>query len=132
MAPIHRLTLVRVMHASVEDLRLVAAMNRIRAEYVAMDPSIANVLRTGARDDRVGVLQTYSLGARSTWLSSYVASAVAFISAVNSIVAAAVGAVVADAFGTPGPVAAVAAVLTAALYFTAAHVIGEHAYTRGL
>jgi hypothetical protein len=56
------LTALRVRNASQEDMLFVVAMNRIRAAYVAIDPTIAEHLVTGWSDDEAGVTRTYVMG----------------------------------------------------------------------
>lgn len=52
-------TLGRMLDASVEDLRSIAGMNRIRNAYVQMAPGVAPYLSAGIHDDSAGVLETY-------------------------------------------------------------------------
>ena len=95
---------------------LVAAMNRLRAAYVAMDPSLKNHLMTGWTDDARGLNLTYSMGVRRSRLSFFLASAFVFLGSVNVIVAAGLGAVLANAVGAGGPAPTLLGVAFAALY----------------
>lgn len=52
-------TLGRMLDASVEDLRSIAGMNRIRNAYVRMAPAVRPFLSTDIHDDSAGVLETY-------------------------------------------------------------------------
>jgi len=52
-------TLGRLLDASVEDLRSIAGMNRIRNAYVRIAPGVEPFLSAGTHDDSAGVLQTY-------------------------------------------------------------------------
>lgn len=76
------LTNVRVNNVGAEDLMYVLAMNRLRAAYLELDPSIAPHLMASAHDDMSGMEQTYFwLGPRSS-LSQVAGSSMIFISAV--------------------------------------------------
>jgi len=52
-------TLGRMLDASVDDLRSLAGMNRIRNAYVQIAPAILPYLSTGIHDDSAGVLENY-------------------------------------------------------------------------
>jgi hypothetical protein len=54
------LTQLRVGNASLEDLAHVIGMNRLRAAYVEIDPTIQRYLVTSPHDDHKGVWQTYN------------------------------------------------------------------------
>ena len=56
------LTAVRVYNASHEDAALIIGMNRLRAAYVEMDPSIAEYLVASPHDDQAGLMFTYTFG----------------------------------------------------------------------
>jgi hypothetical protein len=111
------LTALRVRNASQEDMLLVVGMNRLRAAYVAMDPTIADHLVTGWTDDEVGVNQTYAMGFSRHPLAHVFASAFVFTGTVNAIVAAGLGAVIADAAGTRGWVTSVISGVAGVAYF---------------
>lgn len=119
------LTALRVRNASQEDLMLVAGMNRLRAAYVAMDPSVGEHLVTGWTDDPSGIRRTYAMGVRRSGLSHFLASTYVFASTVNVIVAAGLGAIVADASGAGGT-ATVLAGIGAALAYAVAVVLPAH------
>jgi hypothetical protein len=110
------LTALRVRNASQEDLMLVAGMNRLRAAYVEMDPSISRHLVTGRTDDRAGIRRTYAMGVPRSGLSHFLASAYLFASAVNGIVAAGLAAVVADTAGAGGAATALVGSAAALTY----------------
>jgi hypothetical protein len=110
------LTALRVRNASQEDLMLVAGMNRLRAQYVAMDPSLKDHLVTGWTDDTVGIDRTYAMGVHRTGLAHFLASAFVFVGSVNVVVAAGLGAVLADTAGAGGPATFVLGLLSAVLY----------------
>lgn len=52
-------TLGRMLDASVDDLRSIAGMNRIRNAYVRIAPGIEPFLSAGIHDDSAGALETY-------------------------------------------------------------------------
>jgi hypothetical protein len=119
------LTALRVRNASQEDLMLVVGMNRLRAAYVEIDPGVKDYLVTGWTDDPAGISRTFEMGIRRSGLSHFLASAFVFAGAVNVIVAAGLGAVLADTAGTDGIattlIGALAALLYAILVFFPAH-----------
>jgi hypothetical protein len=110
------LTALRVRNASQEDLMLVAGMNRLRDAYVAMDPSVKEHLVTGWTDDPSGINRTYAMGVQRTGLSHFLASAFVFVGTVNVVVAAGLGAVLADTVGARGPATAAVGAASALLY----------------
>jgi hypothetical protein len=110
------LTALRVRNASQEDLMLVAGMNRLRAAYVAMDPSVKDYLVTGWTDDTTGINRTYAMGVHRTGLAHFLASAFVFVGTVNVVVAAGLGSVLADTAGAGGPATTVIGAVSALLY----------------
>jgi hypothetical protein len=110
------LTALRVRNASQEDLMLVAGMNRLRAAYVEMDPSITAHLVTGWTHDPAGIRRTYAMGVRRNGLSHFLASAYLFASTVNGIVAAGLAAILADTAGAGGAATAVVGTTAAMAY----------------
>ena len=88
------LTSFRVHNASQEDYMFIKGMNRLRAAYVDIDPTLAPYFITGLTDDDVGVRQTYSMGATRRSASQVLASSAMFIIVVNTLVAAGVTAFV--------------------------------------
>jgi hypothetical protein len=119
------LTALRVRNASQQDLMLVIGMNRLRAACLELDPGIKEYLVTGWTEDSAGVGLTYDMGVRRSPLSHFFASAFVFAGAVNIIVAAGLGAVLADTAGIDGAatalIGAASALLYAALVFLPAH-----------
>jgi hypothetical protein len=93
------LTSVRVMNASQDDANLIFGMNRLRAAYVEIDPSIERYLVTGTTDDMAGLMATYLHGTPRPLVSHIVGSTSFFMHVVNSIVAGSLGAVIANAAG---------------------------------
>jgi hypothetical protein len=104
------LTGTRVMNASVDDAALLLGMNRLRAAYLEIDPSLAPYLVTSPHDDMAGLMATYTMGRRRSTFSHVAASTSMFMHVVNGIVAGTLGALVAHSLGLgPGAVAAVGA-----------------------
>jgi hypothetical protein len=91
-------------------------MNRLRAAYVAIDPSIRHHLVTGWTDDTTGIDRTYAMGVHRTWTGHFLASAFVFVGSVNVVVAAGLGAVLADALGASGLVTTLLGATSALLY----------------
>jgi hypothetical protein len=96
------LTAIRVHNASVDDLALVIGMNRLRAAYVRMDPTLTDYLVTSWHDDPAGVMRTYTMGTRPV-ASHSLGSTTMFVNIVNTMVAGTLGALIADAAGA-GPI----------------------------
>jgi hypothetical protein len=122
------LTSVRVLQGSMEDHALVLGMNRLRAAYVALDPTLEQYLVTSPHDDMAGVLHTYTLGAGRRTLAHVVGSTNMFVSVVNTLVAGVLGALIASAAGAGTPVVVVVGVLSAAAYFAAQLQVGQRSF----
>jgi hypothetical protein len=95
---------VRVSNASVDDQYVIAAMNRLRAGYLELDPGVEPYLAGSTRADAAGVMMTATLGAPRSLVSHVLASTGFFINVVNAIVAGAVGALIAHDAGSQSPV----------------------------
>jgi hypothetical protein len=93
------LTSIRVMNASVDDQALVAGMNRLRAGYLSIDPSIRDYLVASWRDDAAGVMATLTMGQPRTLRSHVIGSTGFFMNVVNTIVAGTVAALITRAAG---------------------------------
>jgi hypothetical protein len=87
------LTAFRVHNASQEDFMFIKGMNRLRAAYLDIDPTLEPYFITGVTDDETGIAQTYTMGPVRN-LSHVAASSGIFIIAINTIVASAVTAFV--------------------------------------
>jgi hypothetical protein len=96
------LTQMRVGNAAMEDLAHVIGMNRLRAAYVELDPSMERYLVTSAHDDDKGVWQTYNHLVGPSMFSNVLASLGTFITFVNSGLTGVFAALVAVAFNAPG------------------------------
>jgi hypothetical protein len=110
------LTGLRVANGSHEDQVLVLGMNRLRAAYLAIDPSLAQYLVTDWHDDARGALATYTVGIPRSLPSHVLASTSMFVNSVNTVVAGALGALVASAAGAPVGVVVVVGVVCAVAY----------------
>lgn len=126
------LTGVRVHNASTDDAMMIAGMNRLRAAYVAMDPSIAAYLVTSWHDDLAGLSRTYAMGYPRTTLSQVVGSTSLFMVVVNSIVAGTLGALVANAAGAPVVLVSVLGAVAGFGYLAAMLEIGRRSVDSGL
>lgn len=124
------LTALRVRNASQEDVMLVVGMNRLRAAYVEIEPWVKDHLVTGWTDDPAGIQRTYAMGVRRSGLSHFLGSAFVFAGAVNVIVAAGLGAALAETVGAGGPTAALAGGGLAALYAALVVFPAHKAYRR--
>lgn len=109
------LTSFRVHNASQEDYMFIKGMNRLRAAYVDIDPTLAPYFITGLTDDEPGIYQTYGMGATRRSVSQVLASSAMFIIVVNTLVAAGVTAFVLWPAG--GWAAALGAALVGAAHF---------------
>ena len=124
------LTALRVRNASQEDLMLVAGMNRLRAAYVEMDPSISDHLVTGWTHDPAGIRRTYAMGVRRSGLSHFLASAYLFASTVNGIVAAGLAAILADTTGAGQTATALVGTAAAIAYAGLVVLPAHHGYSQ--
>jgi hypothetical protein len=113
------LTELRVHMASAEDALLITGMNRLRAGYRELDPGIEPYLVASWQDDFVGLHATYTLGRRRSTFLHVLGSTAMFMTAVNTIVAGTLGALVADAAGASTAVVAVLGALVGLVYFAA-------------
>ena len=108
------LTAFRVANASQEDYMFIKGMNRLRAAYLDIDPSLEPYFITGVTDDDVGVSQTYTMGPIRN-VSHIAASSSIFITSVNTIVAGGVTAFVMWPVG--GWASAIAGVVVGIVHF---------------
>lgn len=83
------LTAFRVHNASQEDYLFVKGMNRLRAGYLDIDPSLEPYFITGVTDDEPGIGQSYTMGPVREF-THVAASSGIFIIAINTIVASGV------------------------------------------
>jgi hypothetical protein len=83
-------TYIRLVEADIEDVWLVAGMNRLRQAYLQLEPELDPYFVTSHHDDEAGVLQTYSFQVGLMHLFSGSPVIVGIIDAVISGVVAAV------------------------------------------
>jgi hypothetical protein len=112
------LTAVRVHNASVDDTMLVIGMNRVRAAYVAMDPTLADYFVTSWHDDHAGVMRTYTMGTRPA-MTHKLGSTTMFVNIVNTMVAGTLGALISDAAGAGPTVVVVVGAISGLSYLAA-------------
>lgn len=113
------LTGVRVRSASIEDRAAIIGMNRLRAAYLSLDPTLTDYLVTSWHDDDAGVMRSTTLGAPRHPVAHVLGSTNLFMTAVNTIVAGTLGALIASAAGR-NPAQITVAGLLAALGYLAA------------
>jgi len=80
------LTQVRVLNAGVDDAMYLLAMNRLRAAYVELEPTIAPYLLASTHDDMAGLSRSYYFLGRRSDLSQLAGSSMIFSIVVNSVV----------------------------------------------
>jgi hypothetical protein len=98
-------TLGRMLDASVDDLRSIAGMNRIRNAYVRIAPAVAPFLISGIHDDAAGALETYGDARIRSGPAAFVhglTTAGGMIMTIDSLLAAALAGVVAIYAGADG------------------------------
>src|SRR5256885_3125949 len=112
-------TLGRMLDASVDDLRSIAGMNRIRNAYVRIAPAVEPFFSAGIHDDSAGVLDTYGEAKIRTGMAAFIhglTTAGGMILTIDALLAAALagviavlagagmgGAFAAGGAGVPGP-----------------------------
>ena len=124
------LTQMRVGNAALEDLAHVVGMNRLRAAYVDMDPGIEPYLVSSARDDDVGLWQTYSYIVGPRTVTQPLASSGKFIIFVNATLVGVLAALVLLAFGAPALVIGIVAAICGLAYIGLTVVLGIRSYRR--
>jgi hypothetical protein len=122
------LTGIRVRNASIDDHAVIAGMNRLRAAYVAIDPSVADYLVTSWHDDAAGVMRTSTLGVPRSLTAHVLGSTSLFMSAINTIVAGTLGALVASAAGGSAWADLVIGLVAAGAYLGATLVIARRSF----
>jgi hypothetical protein len=124
------LTGLRVHNASVDDAALIVGMNRLRAAYLELDPTIADYLVTDWHDDLAGVFRTYTMGVRRPAVSHIVGSTTMFMNIVNVIVAGALGALIVDAAGGGPAATAVLGTVAGLVYLVLMVEVGRRSFSR--
>jgi hypothetical protein len=126
------LTAVRVHNASVDDEAMIVGMNRLRAAYVELDPSLSRFLVTDWHDDRAGIMQTYTMGVRRPLVSHVLGSTLMFVNIVNVMVAGALGALIVDAAGGGPTATAVIGTASGLAYLATMVEIGRRSFAHGV
>ncbi|MEO6411313.1 MAG: hypothetical protein ABIO48_01890 [Pedococcus sp.] len=122
------LTQVRVINASIDDASAILGMNRLRAGYLDIDPSLAPYFVTSPHDDQQGLMDTYLMGWPRSTFSHVVASTSIFLTVVNAVVAGTLGALVTSAAGAAAAAVTVVGVAAGILYFGAQLVVGQRSF----
>ena len=122
------LTQIRVVNASADDASCILGMNRLRAAYLDLDPSLAPYFITSPHDDHRGLMVTYHMGWPRSTLSHVAGSTSIFLTVVNAIVAGTLGALVADAVDAASAVVVVTGVVCGVGYVAGQLVIGQRSF----
>jgi hypothetical protein len=104
-------TLMRLVHLDEEDMRWVQGLNRLRHLRLELDPGLAPYLVTTPYDDFDSVLGAYG-PEDSSWTHS-LATLVVMVLVLNSVLVAAVAALIAVNLGTDSTVAVVVGLVAA-------------------
>jgi hypothetical protein len=106
-------TIVRIMDATIDDLRAIHGMNRIRAGYARIAPNALPFLVTSIHDDAPGVFSTYGsrgvLSGREAFMHS-LSTTGGMIGAIVALLTGGLAGVVALLAGLPVPATGVLAV----------------------
>jgi len=124
------MTGIRVHNASVDDAALVIGMNRLRAGYIALDPSLERYLVTSWNDDAAGVMRTYTMGNDRHVVSHVAGSTSLFMTVTNTIVAGTLGALIADVSGGGPATVSVIGALAGLAYLAAMLEVGRRSFGR--
>jgi len=124
------LTGIRVHNASEDDTAMLIGMNRLRAAYLEMDPTLARYLVTSWNDDVAGVMRTYTMGHDRHMLSHVLGSTSMFMHITNAIVAGTLGALIADASGGEPAAVAVTGSIVGLAYLGATLELGRRTFGR--
>ncbi len=123
------LTAVRVHNASMDDVALGVGMNRLRAAYVGMDPTLADHLVTSWHDDQAGVMRTYTMGIRPAVTHS-LGSTTMFMNIVNTMVAGTLGALIANAVTARPSVIVIVGTISGLVYLAATIEVARRTFAR--
>jgi hypothetical protein len=96
----------------------VTGMNRLRAAYLEMDPTLADYFVTSWHDDRAGVMRTYTMGIRPV-ASHVLGSTTMFVNIVNTMVAGTLGSLISNAAGARPTVVVIVGTVTGLSYLAA-------------
>ena len=124
------MTGIRVHNASLDDAALIIGMNRLRAGYIAVDPSLERYLVTSWNDDAAGVMRTYTMGNDRHLVRHVVGSTSMFMTMTNTIVAGTLGALIADVSGGGPATVSVIGALAGLAYLAAMLEAGRRSFGR--
>ncbi|MBA3339654.1 MAG: hypothetical protein H0T54_07920 [Geodermatophilaceae bacterium] len=125
------LTGVRVNNASVDDTALVIGMNRLRAAYLEMDPTLSQYLVTSWNDDTAGVMKTYTMAVSTgKWSATWSGARRCSMNVTNTIVAGTLGALIADASGGGAVAVSISGAIAGVAYLAAMIEIGRRSFGR--
>ena len=112
-------TSLRLDNANYHELVCVAGMNRIRANYVQLAPQLKRVFIMGVTDDLPGITLTVSNAPSHGWFADVIAATPSLLAVLNSMLVAAIAAMLLLQFG----LATVPAVLIGVGAFVATFVV---------
>lgn len=93
-------TFARLMDLNEEDVRLVAAMNRLRGGYLDLAPELDPYFATGSRSDVAGIMRTYRVGGPALGRATqYVSSTALLVGVVDAVLVGTVGGMACAASG---------------------------------
>jgi hypothetical protein len=122
------LTQARVVNASIDDSSAILGMNRLRAGYLDLDPTLAPYFVTSPHDDQQGLMDTYLMGWRRSTFSHVVASTSIFLTVVNAGVAGTLGALVTGTTGADTAVVTLVGLAAGLLYLGAQLLVGQRSF----
>lgn len=130
VAVVGTLTQIRVIMVAHEDLMYVLAMNRLRAAYFEIDPSLAPYFMTSPHDDRAGSRRTYDFFDNRPSFIHVGGSSMVLVMTVNSALLGLLGAAIAKALAAPTWALFLIAIAVAVAFWVASLVRGERSYRR--
>ncbi len=92
-------TSLRLDNANYHEIRCVAGMNRIRANYVQLAPQLKRVFVMGVTDDLPGIELTISNAPSHGWFADVIAATPALLAVLNSMLVASIAAMLFLQFG---------------------------------
>jgi hypothetical protein len=119
-------TYIRLIEADIEDVWLVAGMNRLRQAYLELAPDLDPYFVTSHHDDEFGVLQTYSFR-RHVGAVHLLSGSPVIVGIIDTVLSGVLAAIACQALGAPGEVQFAAGLLAA---LVAAAMLGALGYLR--
>lgn len=113
-------TFGRMLDTSMDDLRAIAGMNRIRNAYAQIAPAVLPFFISSTHDDSRGVMQTYGEPEVRAGVAAFIhglTTAGGMISAIDAILAAAVAGIIAVIIDASLTIALVAALVAFVVVF---------------